>query len=197
LQAESLPLFDSTEDQVAAALEAMAEDPSGVQMGGAEYKPDQPTGRFKQSDHNERTVKYLEGLGYFACRADQWKTTYNGTQYRLDFLGIFDFLGFKDGGFVGVQVSATSDMGSHCSKMWSADKTTFNNRTKCENLKRFLECGGRVLVLGWALGKVGNAKRWLPTERWLSLLDVEAAIARREKRGMPAARSRGPVRRRR
>jgi len=167
-------LFDSppipgetTEDRVARELEAMAYHPEeGEEVAGSSKGIDPRGGakRFKASDHNLRTRDLLEAEGWMMCRADQQRVDYRQMVYRLDFLGLFDWLAFRQGSFRGVQICAKSSIGTHVTEMTSSKKTTFNNLTKRQNLDRWLAEGGSIELIGWEK----EGRFWVPTRRLLT-----------------------------
>lgn len=134
--------------------------------------------KFKKADHNIRTRDLYEKYGYFVFRVDQTRTSYGGSIYTVDFLGLFDWMAIKEPNeIVGIQVCAKSAIGSHITKMTSTEVTSFNKGRKIDNLMKWLECGCRVELVGWE--KVGA--RWQPTIRKLDMVEVEKAMARKRK----------------
>lgn len=135
--------------------------------------------KFKKADHNLRTRKLFEDEGWFVFRVDQTRTSFSGSIYTVDFLGLFDWMAVKpDRQVLGIQVCAKSGLGSHVTKMTSTEETSFNKSSKIDNLKRWLDAGLKAVLVGWA--KEGS--RWQPTYRKLGLEEVEAALSRKKRR---------------
>ena len=152
------------------SLELWPDDPTRI-MGKAPAK-------FKKGDHNLRTRALFEKEGWFVFRVDQTRTSFSGSIYTVDFLGLFDWMAIKPGRrVVGIQVCAKTGLGNHVTKMTSTEETSFNKGRKIDNLKKWLECGLDVCLVGWE--KVGS--RWEPTLRELGMDEVEAALARKRK----------------
>jgi hypothetical protein len=143
--------------------------------------PLKPGEKRKKADHNLRTREFYERQGYVVFRVDQTRTSYVGSIFTVDFLGLFDWMAIKpDREVVGIQVTAYDAMGNHITKMCGSDETSFNKRRKCDNLRDWLKCGLLVHVIGWKQpGRHGS--KWEPTVRLVTMETLAPYDARRRK----------------
>lgn len=134
--------------------------------------------KFKKADHNLRTRELFEKEGWTVLRVDQTRTSYSGSIYTVDFMGLFDWIGLKPGRqMIGIQVCHKNGIGSHVTKMTSTEITSFNKARKIDNLNTWLSCGFRAILVGWC--KEGH--RWVPTTRELDTNEVSRAMSRKRK----------------
>lgn len=102
--------------------------------------------RKKKSDYNDRTKAYLTRCGYEWRRVDHFDYR---TMRSHDLFGIFDYVAFKDGATIGVQVTSTGQMSTRKKKIIAT-----------RDFEIVKSCGWKVLVLGFEPGKP-------PKELWL------------------------------
>lgn len=93
----------------------------------------------------------------------------------MDYLGIFDGLvALPDGSMLGVQVCAKEGITPHVRKMLSEKRCMAGNRRK--NLLKWWQDGNRAVILSFAQPG-GKGSKWLPTEREVTVKDLERVIA--------------------
>lgn len=105
-----------------------------------EKKPS--TGQKKPADHNARTKKYFNDLGYHYFRADHFDARLNISH---DLMGVFDALVVGNGHIGGVQLTSTGNISARVKKIedW-------------KYLEAWKDNGGKVFVIGWAKNDAGR-----------------------------------------
>lgn len=93
----------------------------------------------------------------------------------LDYLGLFDgVVPLPDGTTLGVQVCAKEGVTAHVRKMLSEKRCMAGNRRK--NLLKWWQDGNRAVVLYFDQPG-GKGAKWFPTEREVTMKDLERVIA--------------------
>lgn len=100
------------------------------------------TGKKKPADHNARTKKYFNDLGYAYFRADYFDARLNISH---DLMGVFDALIVGNGHIGGVQLTSTGNISARQKKIegW-------------KYLSNWKENGGKVFVIGWSKNDSGR-----------------------------------------
>jgi len=102
-----------------------------------------------------RTLKYLRDLGYTAAVTEHWNAH---IMRRQDLFGFVDIIAFQEGEVIFVQATSGSNTSARVHKI-EANK----------HAQRWLECGNRILVIGWRQmvaynkdGQKAKRKKWEP-----------------------------------
>lgn len=122
----------------------------GIPEGKSASHTAQVSERKKPADHNARTKKLLEGMGFVYYRADHHDAR---TGRSHDLMGVFDGLAFGSDGVVGVQLTSKANMAARKRKL-----------QKWEHLGAWKDgAGAQVLVVGWEKdgGKYKESLEWL------------------------------------
>lgn len=139
------------------------------------------TKRAKAVCHNARSRKYLEKAGYRVTRLEQWRNLKSGFSCKVDYLGLFDFEGLRDGQpRLLVQVCGSSGVGSHLRMMTSDKKAMDNQRPRLENLLHCLNQGWKCRLLVWT--KQSNG-RYEPSIVKVDREMVDTYVARKRNKG--------------
>lgn len=113
--------------------------------------------RKKPVDHNKRSREYIEKAGYRANRLEKWQTLGSGFSCKIDYLGLWDFEGLKDGQpRLLVQVCGKTGKSAHLREMTSTKIAFDNKRPKIDNLRYCLAQGWRCYLLIWTAGANGR-----------------------------------------
>jgi len=102
----------------------------------------------KKADYNDRTKRWLEKNGYQWERVDHYDARL--TRHK-DLLGMFDYLAFREGETVGVQVTAKASVSTRRKKILNEPRR-----------KMVQSAGWKILILGFETGS-----REAPVEIWL------------------------------
>lgn len=109
----------------------------------------------KGISNTSRTLEYLRSQGWLADKVEMWNP-YSRT--RKDFLGFGDVIALGENSIIAVQ-SCGSAFSAHHKKI-TEDEAVAPNAVK------WLECGGRLLLIGWAKRKRKLDKGWSKAEYW-------------------------------
>ena len=120
----------------------------------------------KGISNTSRTLEYLRSQGYLADKVEMWNP-YSRT--RKDCFGCLDIMALGENGIIGVQ---------SCGQSFAAhDKKITQDPLVAPNALKWLECGGRLLLIGWAKRKRkldkgwSKAEYWTPRLKWYSVED--------------------------
>jgi len=179
-------------------LNDLEDDPFGddsYQLTPAEKKPPPERKSRSISHKNEgvfraKTKELLCSRGYVAYEVATWKFFFvcgQSQTSRSDLFGIFDMEAYKGLETIGVQYCAVSGMGAHLTKMISGTPVSKSDPTsRLQYLNTWLRSGRKALLIGWEQ-EGGKGSKWKSRERWIDLDEIEAALAKRERRLAKAA----------
>lgn len=111
-----------------------------------------------------RTLEWLRESGFDADVVEKWVNTHKAHNNRKDLFGFIDIVamgsGFLGGhhfqGILGVQSTTASHGTDRCEKILASDKAP-----------KWLENGGKIVVIGWRKYKKAiDGRYWRPT-MWL------------------------------
>jgi len=110
----------------------------------------------------QRTIKWLKDQDMTVDMVERWipNPKHPGGGFRKDYLGIIDAIALSpEKGIIGVQ-SCGQDFAGHVSKI---------KLEKREEALRWLQCGGRLVLIGWRKVKKVRGKKamvWKPRIHW-------------------------------
>ena len=114
--------------------------------------------------NTSRTLEYIRSQGWIADRVEQFNPYAGKFGKRKDCFGILDILALGENSIIGIQ-SCGQNFAEH-------ERTILNS----EMALRWLECGGRLLLIGWRKVKLrrgAKAMRWSPRIKEFKLEDFE------------------------
>ena len=94
--------------------------------------------------------------------------THPAKGFRRDYLKLLDLVALGEGGIIGIQ-SCGQAFSEHNKKITEDEEVSVN-------AKLWLECGGRLILIGWRKIKVkrgGKAMRWEPRIKEYTLEDFK------------------------
>lgn len=110
----------------------------------------------KPNDHNKRSKELLEKHGFSWGKCEAYNA-FSGK--KTDLIGFMDYMAMSpEHGILGVQVTSYSNAATRFTK------------AKHGELKKWLESGGKFVVIGWVKAK---NNRWAPYCIWPVLVDGE------------------------
>jgi len=104
-----------------------------------------------------RTLEYIRGRGWIADKVEQWNPYAGKFGKRKDCFGWMDILAMGEGSVIGIQ-SCGSAFSAHNHKL-------MDDPDVAPKVRKWLECGGRALLIGWRKVKLrrgAKAMRWEP-----------------------------------
>lgn len=132
-----------------AKFEGWCKDPETQARWAKKTKPDKkPSTRI---DLNETARNWFERQGYYAYRVDYYD---HMQKIQRDFMGLFDYLLFRDGRTIACQITTKANISTRQKKIQDGQR-------KVDVLKG---SGWEILLLGFY--KQDNG-RWAAEERWL------------------------------
>lgn len=145
--------------------------------------PDETFIRRNTATFRKKAKEHMEERGYMVYPVDRFNFK---SQRTNDLYGLFDMEAFRASPCVPgteetvmVQICSKSGLGSHITKMCAHEPVGKNDKTwRVDYLRRFLEAGRLVLLLGFYKGM---NSRWLVEERWLTIEMVNEHEPRRRK----------------
>lgn len=139
----------------------------------------------KKGDHSKRTSylyaktkELFDSKGFWHQKVECNAVTYAGMQYKRDLCGFADFIAFKNGEFLLVQVTVQEQVNAHIREMLdpkAKPKTT--GQPRAEVLKA-LQAGIRILVIGWFQD---DKSKWHHEETFVDAKVIELFDSRRRK----------------
>ncbi len=129
-------------------------NPKKIKEGGSTKSKRQKSA----STFNQKTRQYWENLGFTVEKVETLQSV-NGAIVKQDFCGCFDFLAFKPGEIVLIQVSSKDKARDHLRKMLG-DKEYRPGRTRRIAIDRFKECGWKM-VIHWFDQPGGHGAKWV------------------------------------
>ena len=104
-----------------------------------------------------RTLEYIRSQGWIADVAEKFNPYAGKFGKRKDLFGFIDIVALGENCINGIQ-SCGSAFSEH-------DKKIREDPLVAENALKWLDCGGRILLIGWRKTKLkrgGKAMRWTP-----------------------------------
>jgi len=136
-----------------------------------------------QVNHGERARAYFNKQGWVMTPCETNTGGYNGPIRKHDLFGFLDFVAFSNSGdTIGVQVCSEATWTARLRKMCDSDIDSRSRRKHIDNLQTLLECGWKILILGFEKReKIGN-QEWWPVAHWVDWQLVEKVLGRRRKK---------------
>lgn len=107
--------------------------------------------------NTSRTLEYLRSQGWIADKVEQWNPYAGKFGQRKDMFGFGDVVALGENRIIAVQ---------SCGQAFSEhDKKITQDENVAPVALRWIECGGRLLLIGWRKVKLkrgGKAMRWEP-----------------------------------
>lgn len=109
-----------------------------------------------------RTLAWCRRQGWTAAVVEKWNPH---AEIRQDLFGCIDVVALQPGqtGVLGVQATTATNVSHRLAKMVAEPRA-----------RVWLECGNRLLLVGWAKQGSGPKKTWTRSERYVTLNDMEA-----------------------
>ncbi len=103
--------------------------------------------------NTSRTLNYIRSQGWLADKVEQFNPYAGKFGKRKDMFGVIDIVALGEGRIIGIQ---------SCGQAFSEHKKKI---LESPEARRWLEYGGRLLLIGWRkikLHRGGKAMRWSP-----------------------------------
>ena len=116
----------------------------------------------KGISNTSRTLEYIRSQGWIADKVEQFNPYAGKFGQRKDCFGVLDILALGEGSIIGIQ-SCGQAFSEHDKKILGTPEAL-----------KWLECGGRLLLIGWRKVKLkrgGKALRWSPRIKEYGLAD--------------------------
>jgi len=116
----------------------------------------------KGISNTSRTLEYIRSQGWIADKVEQFNPYAGKFGQRKDCFGVLDILALGEGSIIGIQ-SCGQAFSEHDKKILEIPEAL-----------KWLECGGRLLLIGWRKVKLkrgGKALRWSPRIKEYGLAD--------------------------
>jgi len=144
--------------------------------------------------HTARTTAWCEKQGYTSTAVEMKDLYVSGGQSfqgkKHDLLGLFDRLALDPRSLktIGIQVVSTNlksgkaaERNKHLRKMCSTDIESKSRKSFLSNLRLWLACGNRAIVLDWEQRpKVGN-QEWFPVVFEITEEVIEMVLSRKRR----------------
>jgi len=113
-----------------------------------------------------RTLEYIREHGWLAAKVEIWNPYAGQHGQRRDMFGFADIVALGEGRIIAIQ---------SCGEAFSAHHHKLTeDEYAAPNAMRWLECGGRLILIGWRkvlVKRGGKAMRWAPRIREYTLDD--------------------------
>jgi hypothetical protein len=117
-----------------------------------------------------RSLQLLRKEGKVAECVERWNAF---ARTRKDLFGFIDVVALdpESNATWAIQCTTTGNLSARVRKIIGECR---------ENARKWIECGGRIEILGWAKrGPRGGRKRWVPSRREITLADLDHTPAGR------------------
>lgn len=111
----------------------------------------------KGISNTSRTLEYLRSQGWTADIVERFNPYAGKFGQRKDMFGFADIVALGENSIIAIQ-SCGSSFAEH-------DRKILDDPLVAENALKWLECGGRIQLVGWRKVKLkrgGKAMRWQP-----------------------------------
>lgn len=118
----------------------------------------------KGISNTSRTLEYIRSQGWLADKVEQFNPYAGKFGQRKDCFGILDIIALGENSIIGIQ-SCGQAFAEH-------DRKILNE----PNSLKWLECGGRLLLISWRKVKIkrgGKAMRWQPRIKEFNMEDFK------------------------
>ena len=122
----------------------------------------------KGISNTSRTLEYLRSQGWMVDKVEQFNAYAGKFGQRKDMFGFADIVAMGEGKIIAVQ-SCGQAFSEHRLKITADEKVA-------ECAMKWLECGGRIVLIGWRKVKIkrgGKALRWSPRIEEFSINDFK------------------------
>ena len=126
--------------------------------------------RMAGKTNTQRTLEYLRKEGMECCIAERWiiNPKHPAGGIRRDLFGFADLVALGENSIIAVQSCGQAFSEHH--------KKITQDEYVAPNALKWLECGGRLMLIGWRkvkLKRLGKAMRWQPRIKEYSLEDFK------------------------
>lgn len=114
----------------------------------------------KGISNTSRTLEYLRSQGWIADKVEQFNPYAGEFGKRKDMFGFGDIVALGENSIIAIQSCGQSFSEHH--------KKITEDEIVAPNVYKWLECNGRLLLIGWRkvkLNRNGKAMRWKPRIR--------------------------------
>ena len=122
----------------------------------------------KGISNTSRTLEYLRSQGWMADKVEQFNAYAGKFGQRKDMFGFGDVVALGENSIIAIQ---------SCGQAFSEhNKKITEDEFVAPNALKWLECGGRLILIGWRKVKLkrgGKAMRWQPRIKEYSLEDFK------------------------
>ena len=111
----------------------------------------------KGISNTSRTLEYIRSQGWIADKVEQFNPYSGRYGTRKDMFHFADIVAMGENSIIAIQ-SCGQAFAEHHRKLTE-------DQDVAENMYKWLECGGRVLLIGWRkilVTRKGRARRWVP-----------------------------------
>lgn len=125
----------------------------------------------KGISNTSRTLEYLRSQGWIADKVEQWNPYAGKFGQRKDMFGFGDVVALGENSIIAIQ-SCGQSFSEH-------NKKITEDEFVAPNALKWLECGGRLMLIGWRKVKLkrgGKAMRWQPRIKEYKLEDLKGGI---------------------
>lgn len=120
----------------------------------------------KGISNTSRTLEYLRSQGWLADKVELWNPYAGKFGQRKDMFGFADIVALGENSIIAIQ---------SCGQAYSEhEKKILTDEVASPNAQRWLECGGRIILIGWRKikrVKGGKAMVWSPRIREFKIED--------------------------
>jgi len=121
--------------------------------------------------NTSRTLEYLRSRGWICDKVEQFNPHAGKFGHRKDMFGFGDIIALGENSIIAIQ---------SCGQAFSEhNRKITEDEYVAPNVTKWLECGGRLLLVGWRKVKLkrgGKAMRWSPRIREYSLNEDKEII---------------------
>ena len=107
--------------------------------------------------NTSRTLEYIRSQGWIADKVEQFNPYAGKFGQRKDMFGFGDIIAMGENSIIAIQ---------SCGQAFSEhDKKITQDEAVAPNVLKWLQCGGRIMLIGWRKVKLkrgGRAMRWSP-----------------------------------
>ena len=121
----------------------------------------------KGISNTSRTLEYLRSQGWTADKVEQFNAYAGKFGQRKDMFGFADIVALGENSIIAVQ-SCGQAFSEHHRKLTE-------DEVVAPNVARWLDCGGRLILIGWRKVKLkrgGKALRWQPRIKEYTVEDI-------------------------
>ena len=122
----------------------------------------------KGISNTSRTLEYIRSQGWIADKVEQFNPYAGKYGHRKDMFGFADIVALGEGSIIAIQ-SCGQSFAEHDKKIREDEEVT-------PNVLKWLECNGRVILIGWRKilkKRGGKLKVWSPRIKEYTVEEID------------------------